>query len=248
MPAPRKTRTPGAGPARRKSASNRSNTRTSGISVAVSFAPEICNDLVAAEQVEWLVTNGIGGFASGTVAGPATRRYHGLLVAALNPPGGRTFLAGGLDEIVAVDGQSYPLATHRWTSGAVAPQGYLHIQNFRLDGVMPVWTFQIGAARIEKCIWMRDGENTTYIQYTLLESASPVAFELKALVNYRDFHSATHAGDWRMRIEPVPSGVCVTAFEGAAPFYAKCTGATCEAQHPWYRNFLFPLACERALH
>src|SRR4029077_19289361 len=121
------------------------------------------------------------------------------------------------------------------------------IQNFRLDGVIPVWTFQIDAARIEKCIWMRDGENTTYIQYTLLESASPVAFELKALVNYRDFHSATHAGDWRMRIEPVPSGVCVTAFEGAAPFYAKCTGATCEPQHIWYRDFLFPRESERGL-
>ena len=247
MPAPRKSRTPAADKAKRSVPSNSSLSKTSLKNAAISFGPEICNDLAAAEQREWLVTNGIGGFASGTVAGPATRRYHGLLVAALNPPGGRTFLVGGLDEIVAVDGQSYALATHRWTSGAVAPQGYLHIQNFRLDGVIPVWTFQIGAAHIEKCIWMRDGENTTYIQYTLLESASPVAFELKALVDYRDFHSATHAGDWRMRIEPVPSGVCVTAFEGAAPFYAKCTGATCAAQHTWYRDFLFPREGERGL-
>ena len=246
MPAPRKTRTPGAGPARRKSASNRSNTRTSGISVAVSFAPEICNDLVAAEQREWLVTNGIGGFASGTVAGSATRRYHGLLVAALNPPGGRTFLAAGLDEIVRVGDQTYPLATHRWASGAVAPQGYLLIQNFRLDGVVPVWTYLAGA-RIEKSIWMRHGENTTYIQYTLLESAWPVTLELKALVNYRDFHAATHAGDWRMRIEAAENGVCVTAFNGATPFYVKCTGAACEPQHTWYRDFLFPRESERGL-
>src|SRR5882724_9256020 len=169
MPAPRKTRTPGASPAKGKITSNRSNTRTSGISVAISYGPETSNDLVAAEQREWLVTNGIGGFASGTIAGSATRRYHGLLVAALNPPGGRTSLAGGLDEVLTLDGQTYPLATHRWASGAVAPQGYLYIQNFRLDGAIPVWTFKIGAARIKKCIWMRDGENTTYIQYTLLE-------------------------------------------------------------------------------
>ena len=246
MPAARKTRTPSASPAKRKLASNRSNTRTSGISVAISFGPEICNDLVAAEQREWLVTNGIGGFASGTVAGSATRRYHGLLVAALNPPGERTFLAAGLDEIVRVGDQTYPLATHRWASGAVAPQGYLLIQNFRLDGVVPVWMYQAGA-RIEKSIWMRHGENTTYIQYTLLESASPVTLELKALVNYRDFHASTHAGDWRMRIEPVENGVRITAFETAVPFYVRCAEAACEPQHTWYRDFLFLRESERGL-
>src|SRR6266446_8360210 len=163
MAAQRKSRNEATRPAKRSSPAKKPREEKMMSDVTISFGPAICNDLTAAEQREWLVTNGIGGFASGTVAGSATRRYHGLLVAALNPPGGRTFLAGGLDEIVAVDGQSYPLATHRWTSGAVAPQGYLHIQNFRLDGLIPVWTFQIGAARIEKCIWMRDGENTTYI-------------------------------------------------------------------------------------
>ena len=247
MPAPRKTRTPTGKKSMRSIPSNESLSGAPVKNSVISFGPEICNDLVAAEQREWLVTNGIGGFASGTVAGSATRRYHGLLVAALNPPAGRTFLAGGLDEIVAVEGQSYTLATHRWSSDAVVPQGHLYIQNFRLDGAIPAWTFQIGTARIEKCIWMRDRENTTYIQYTLLESASPVALELKALVNYRDFHAATHAGDWRMRVEPAQSGVCVTAFEGATPFYARSEGAACEPQHIWYRDLLFPREGERGL-
>src|SRR5260221_10101606 len=107
MPAPRKTRTPSASPAKRKLPSNRLNRRTSGLSGAISFGPEICNDLVAAEQREWLVTNGIGGFASGTVAGSATRRYHGLLIAALAPPAVRTHLVAGLDELVTVDGKTY---------------------------------------------------------------------------------------------------------------------------------------------
>jgi predicted glycogen debranching enzyme len=248
MPAPRKSRTPAANKAKRSVPSNSSLSKTSVKNVAISLGPEICNDLSAAEQREWLVTNGIGGFASGTVAGSATRRYHGILVAALNPPGGRTFIAGGLDEIVTIEAQTYPLATHRWASGAVSPQGYLLIQDFRLDGAIPVWTYQAGTARIEKSIWMRHGENTTYIQYTLLESASPgVALELKALVNYRDFHAATHAGDWRMRIEPVQSGVCITAFQGAAPFYARCAGAASEPQHTWYRDFIFPCEGERGL-
>src|ERR1700688_410501 len=90
---------------------------------AVEFGREICGVLNVAEQREWLVTNGIGGFASGTIAGSATRRYHGLLFAALNPPAGRTLLVGGIDEIATGDGTSYALATHRWVSGAVAPQG-----------------------------------------------------------------------------------------------------------------------------
>ena len=247
MPAPRKPRTSTANKAKRSVPSSSALSGTPVKSVAISFGPEICSDLAAAEQREWLVTNGIGGFASGTVAGSATRRYHGLLTGALHPPGGRTFLAGGLDEIVTIEAQTYPLATHRWASGTVAPQGYLLIQNFRLDGGIPVWTYQAGAARIEKSIWMRHGENTTYIQYTLLESASPVALELKTLVNYRDFHAATHAGDWRMRVEAVQSGVCVTAFGTAVPFYVRSAEAGCQPQHTWYRDFLFPREGERGL-
>lgn len=213
----------------------------------ISFGPDICHDLVAAEQREWLVTNGIGGFASGTIAGSATRRYHGLLVAALNPPTGRTLLVGGIDELVSVDGQAFELATHRWASGAVAPQGYLTIQSFRLDGTTPVWKYQIGAARIEKRVWMRHGENTTFVRYSLLESASPLALELRVLANYRDFHGATHAGDWRMRVESGENGICVTAFDGARPFYIKSSNAIGEPRHIWYRDFFFARENERGL-
>ena len=239
MPAPRKPRAPKPG------------ARKQGTLASVSFDSAICHDLAAAEQREWLVTNGIGGFASGTLAGSATRRYHGLLIAALKPPAGRNLLVGGLDEIATVNGNLFSLATHRWTSGAVAPQGYLAMQSFRLDGAIPVWTYLAGDARIEKRIWMLHGENTTFVQYTLLKSTSPVNLELKALVNYRDFHSSTHAGappnDWRMRIDRVENGVCVTAFDGAFPFFLRCVAASCEPQHVWYRDFFFPRENERGL-
>ena len=218
---------------------------------AVSFGAEICNELSAAEQREWLVSNGVGGYASGTIAASATRRYHGLLFAALYPPVGRTLLVGGIDEIVAVAGESFDLATHRWLSGAVSPQGYAHIQSFVLDGSIPVWTYQTGPARLEKRIWMRHGQNTTFVRYTLLDSPGPVALDLKTLVNYRDFHSATHAGsppnEWRMAIDAVENGVCVTPFNGATPFYLKCENATVEPQHTWYRDFFFPLERARGL-
>src|SRR5271165_6166963 len=94
----------------------------------VQFGREVCGELDAAEAREWLVTNGLGGFASGTVAGTATRRYHGLLIAALQPPGGRTLLVAGLDESVRYLETSFPLATNRWSSGFVSPSGFLQIE------------------------------------------------------------------------------------------------------------------------
>jgi predicted glycogen debranching enzyme len=218
---------------------------------AISFGPEICTDLATAEQREWLVTNGLGGFASGTIAGSATRRYHGLLFAALNPPAARTQLVAGLDEIVRIDEQFFPLAAHRWLGGSVGPEGYKLLQSFRLEAAIPVWTFQFPNARLEKRVWMQHGENTTFVRYTLLDSPSPIHLELKVLVNYRDFHSTTHAGsppnEWHMRLEPVENGLGVTAFDGAIPFYLKSSAATCEPQHIWHRDFFFPLERERGL-
>jgi predicted glycogen debranching enzyme len=200
----------------------------------VQFGREICGDLTAAESREWLVTNGIGGYASGTVAGSQTRRYHGLLVAALQPPVGRTQLVSAIDEIVHYAGTDFCLATHRWASGAVDPQGFLLLEDFHLAGSTPVWTYALADALLEKRVWMRQGENTTYIQYTLVRGSSALEMELKALVNYRDFHSLTHAGDWRMNIEPVEHGVKVRAFDGAAPFHLKSSAATCEPRHEWF--------------
>jgi predicted glycogen debranching enzyme len=200
----------------------------------VQFGREICGGLAAAESREWLVTNGIGGYASGTVAGSQTRRYHGLLVAALQPPVGRTQLVSAIDEIVHYDGADFSLATHRWASGAVDPQGLLLLEDFHLTGSTPVWTYALADALLEKRVWMRQGENTIYIQYTLVRGSTALEMELKAQVNYRDFHSLTHAGDWRMNIAPIENGVKVLAFDGATPFYLKSSAATCEPRHEWY--------------
>ena len=213
----------------------------------VQFGREICGDLAAAESREWLVTNGIGGYASGTVAGSQTRRYHGLLVAALQPPVGRTQLVSAIDEIAHYAGADFSLATHRWASGAIDPKGYLLLEDFHLEGATPVWTYALADALLEKRIWMRQGENTTWIQYTLLRGTSSLDMELKALVNYRDFHSLTHAGDWQMNIVPVEHGISVAAFDGATPFYLRSSTATCEPRHEWYLGCYFPAETERGL-
>jgi len=217
------------------------------MSSVIKFGREVCGNLEAAESREWLVTNGIGGYASGTIAGGMTRRYHGLLIAALQPPVGRMHLVAGLDELVRCGGSEFALATHLWASGAVEPQGFQYIDRFCLDGSTPVWTYAFSDARLEKRVWMQQGTNTTYVGYTLLEGSAPVEMELKALVNYRDFHASTHAGDWRMRVEPVEHGVRVVAFDGAAPFYLKSLEAVCEPRHEWYRDCYLALEHERGL-
>ena len=211
------------------------------------FGREICGDLAAAESREWLVTNGIGGYASGTVAGSQTRRYHGLLIAALQPPVGRTQLVSAIDEVVHYAGADFSLATHRWASGAVDPKGFLLLEDFRLEGATPVWTYALSDALLERRVWMRQGENTTFLQYTLVRGSSALELELKALVNYRDFHSLTRAGGWRMKIEPVEHGARVLAFDGAVPFYLKSSSSTCEPRHDWYLGCYLGEETERGL-
>ncbi len=213
----------------------------------VQFGREVCGELEAAEAREWLVTNGLGGFASGTVAGTATRRYHGLLIAALQPPVGRTLLVAGLDESVRYLETSFPLATNRWSSGFVSPSGYLQMESFFLEGTKPVWRYALADALLEKRVWMKQGQNTTCVQYTLVRGNEPVEIDAKVLVNYRDFHATTQAGDWRMSVEPVENGLRIRAFDEAAPFYLKSAGASIQPRHEWYRDYFLPAEKERGL-
>jgi predicted glycogen debranching enzyme len=224
------------------------NASTSALREAeIQFGREICGDLANAESREWLVTNGLGGFASGTVAGSATRRYHGMLFAALHPPVGRTLLVAAVDEVARYAGADFSLATHRWASGSVDPQGFRLVERFHLEGMSPVWTYALGDALLEKRIWMQQDENTTYVEYRLLRAGEPLSLRLKVLVNYRDFHSTTQAGDWRMRVDRVKEGAVVVAFDGAVPFYLRCANASCEIHSEWYRDCFLPAERERGL-
>src|SRR5260370_359479 len=140
----------------------------------IRFGREIAGVLALAQPREGLRTNGLGGLASGTVAGSLTRRYHGLLVAALHPPLGRTLFAAKLDETAVYDGVARALATNRWADGAVDPQGFREIESFHLDGTTPVWVYAVGDALVEKRVWMEQGANTTYVRYRLLRSLLPL--------------------------------------------------------------------------
>ncbi|NJN85929.1 MAG: glycogen debranching protein [Leptolyngbyaceae cyanobacterium SL_7_1] len=210
--------------------------------MGIQFGREICGEVAIAACREWMVTNGIGGYGSGTVAGVLTRRYHGLLVAALHPPLGRTLMLTKLEETVGYDGQSYPLFANRWMDGTIEPCGYHQIERFFLEGTTPVWQFTVGDARLQKRVWMQPGANTTYVQYTLQRATQPLTLTAKALVNYRDYHGNTQANDWQMAVVEVDRGVRVEAYAGATPFYLL-SHAPVSAAHTWYRNF--ELAIER---
>lgn len=212
---------------------------------AIEFGREITGSLETAQSREWLVTNGIGGFASGTVAGMLTRRYHGLLVAALRPPLGRTLLLAKLDETVTYDGAQYALFANRWVDDLVDPAGYRNIESFRLEGAIPVWRFAVADALIEKRIWMAPGINTTYITYEVRRATRPLTLDVKALVNYRDYHSLTHGMGWQMDISPVRQGLRVAASDSAVPFYVLSDRAVASSAHEWFRGFELPVEAYR---
>ena len=213
----------------------------------LELSRDLCSDEAVASRREWLVTNGLGGFASGTVAGLLTRRYHGLLIAAMKPPLGRMLLVAKLDETATYDGRTYPLAANRWAGGVTDPKGFVHLDRFHLDGMTPVWTYTCADAVLEKRIWMEQDANTTYVRYHLRRASVPLSLTLKAFVNYRDYHGSTRAGDWQMRVEPADHGLRVAAFEGAAPVYLLSDRAEAVSRHEWHHHFYLSVEAYRGL-
>ncbi|HEY0047810.1 MAG TPA: glycogen debranching enzyme N-terminal domain-containing protein, partial [Pyrinomonadaceae bacterium] len=103
----------------------------------ISFGADICADFQNASSREWLETNGIGGFASGTLAGANTRRYHGLLTAATKPPLGRLTLLSKFEETLFIDGEAFELSSNQYPN-KIYPEGFRYLKSFRL-APFPVW-------------------------------------------------------------------------------------------------------------
>jgi predicted glycogen debranching enzyme len=215
------------------------------------FGREVCGDLSVASKREWLVTNGIGGYASGTIAKLLTRRYHGLLMAALQPPLGRTLMLAKLNETAEYDGiypdsgRFYPLYVNRWEDGTLEGNGHQHLDRFHLEGTTPVWTYACANALLEKRIWMQPGANTTYIQYHLARATGPMGLAIKALGNYRDYHSTVIMNDWFPEIEEVSvaggTGLRIKMFDEASPYYLYSDRADITPQFDWYEDFFLQI-------
>jgi glycogen debranching enzyme len=148
----------------------------------------VTGDYPVAEAREWLVTNGRGGYAMGTVAGSLARRYHGLLIAALAPPVERRLLVAACELTVAFDGRTFALGTNRWMSGAIAPEGYRLCESFALIDGLPTWTYACGDALIEVTIAMPAGADATALAIRSARARGPVAIGARMLFADRDHH------------------------------------------------------------
>jgi predicted glycogen debranching enzyme len=163
---------------------------------------QILQDFEQASQREWLATNGIGGYASGSLSGANTRRYHGLLVAALTPPTGRRCLLSKVEETLLLNGETFELSANRYP-GAIHPQGYRWLERFQ---ALPAPAFLYRPrpdTLLEKRIWMPYGRNTVCLRYALRKAPAPLLLRLSPLVCWKDYHSEMHF--WK----DFPAQVCV---------------------------------------
>jgi glycogen debranching enzyme len=184
------------------------------------------------------VTNGLGGYAAGTIAGVLTRMEQGLLVASPRDTGTPQLLLAKIDEEIVFDQRTYYLGTNEYRDGTMNPEGFVHLETFRLEESFPVFTYHLGGIDgivLEKRIWMQQGQDTTYIQYRLVRTASADGFAYKQqhannwtrdvrrdsdlyatqrelsitllpLVAYRPFHKAQHGNnDWLFQVQVYPS-------------------------------------------
>jgi predicted glycogen debranching enzyme len=193
--------------------------------------------LPAALEHDWLVTNGLGGFAAGTIAHVNTRRYHALLIAALRPPLERTLLVAKVD-VTARDGDTFfALACSEFADGTIAPRGFELLEDFHLDHGIPVWTYALNDARLEQRIWMPHGCNTSCLKVTLARASRPVELELTPLCTYRHYHGSTRGG-WALEVAAEASACVVRAFAGTQAYRLHVDRGDFSSGPDWYWRFL----------
>ncbi len=148
-------------------------------------------ELEALLSREWLLTNGLGGYASGTVAGAATRRYHGLLIAALPAPLGRVVMLNHLSEQVRLPDRTLArLGAYEWAGGILELPGAGHLKEFRLEAGLPVWRYAVDGAVLEKRLLLPHLQNTVHITYSLLEGQTPLRLYLQPSIQFRPHEAA----------------------------------------------------------
>ncbi len=214
----------------------------------IEFDCLVCADLAEASTREWLETNGIGGFASSSIVDLNTRRYHGLLTAAVTPPVGRFVLLSKLEDAFILDGKRYELSVNQYP-GAVHPEGHLLLNSFRLDP-FPVFNYRIENLEIEKSIFLVHGENTAVIQYQLfgdLEGRAAV-LEVRPLIAFRDYHNTTHANHALDREVACGNGMAtVTPYQGLPSLHFAHDAESIDITGFWFYNFEYQRESERGL-
>ena len=215
----------------------------------IAFEENVCRQLDQATQREWLETNGIGGFASSTIVGMNTRRYHGLLVAALKPPVDRYVLLSKLEETLIVDGSRFDLSVNKYL-GAIHPQGYQYLKGFRLDP-FPVFTFETEGISVEKSVFLVHGENTVVVQYRVGPNHGhfgDLQLIVRPLIAFRDYHSTTHENTGlNPHVELAQGQAFFQPYASLPGLHFAHNATAIEEQGSWYRNFEYDEERKRGL-
>jgi len=198
---------------------------------------EVLSDLRSALGLEWLITNGLGGTASGTVAGAHTRRGHALLTAT-TPSGRTTTLISQLAERLHTQGAWHPLSTHVHGGPVLRPEGHQAIESFRLDP-WPIWTLKAGEVRLEKSLFLVEGHQAVVISYKQLEGP-PSRLTASPLVVGRALHALRHEGALpAITTQRVPGRIRIEIDEGLAPVTLWHNGSFMPAR-VWVRDLCYP--------
>jgi predicted glycogen debranching enzyme len=196
---------------------------------------------------EWLEADGLGGFASGTVGGTRTRRYHALLLCATTPPTGRVVLVNGIEAWLETPAGRFALSAQRYTPDVVYPDGQQHLIEFRFEP-WPRWTFRAeDGTTISQEIIARHGRSETALRWSLLNGAPGVRLVVRPLMSGRDYHALHHENP-AFGFEPERIGARTTwqAYPGL-PAVAATTNAEYRHEPVWYRSFLYEAERERGL-
>ncbi|MEI2773209.1 MAG: amylo-alpha-1,6-glucosidase [Candidatus Competibacter sp.] len=214
----------------------------------IRFGRAICGDLGQAERREWWLGNGLGAYAAGTIAGTLTRRYHGLLIAPVEPPLGRWLVFSQADATLFDGDREIPLFSNRWSGGAVVPEGQVQLESFQLHGRMPVWRYALGDRLIEQRIWLEPGANTVYVAYRL-ESADgdqDLRLQVRLLVNARDHHVSMAPGGFTPQVEKAGEQLHVICPDRFTLRFQAVDGQF-QTAWDWIENFDLPVERERGL-
>lgn len=219
--------------------------KLTGLSIADMPATD-GKSIKADDEREWLVTNGLGSYASSSISGANTRRYHGLFVASLNPPTSRTALFSRIDEYV--NGEN--ISTNFWEPDLIEPKGFKRILTFTFYPC-PTWVYDMPDGYLIKQVIMLPEKQDSYIHYfweSKPEKNQPVKLDLHVLLNHRDFHGDTHADDsWKFQQEFSNGKLKARAFDGATELSISFRHGEWSPAGDWYRNYYYPRENERGL-
>ena len=195
--------------------------------------------LVSDRMAEWLEIDGLGGFASGTVAGPRTRRYHALLLVAITPPTGRFVLVNGLDAWVDTEAGSFALSSQHYGPDVVHPDGERRLEAFVAEP-WPRWTYRLeDGTRVEQELFVPHGSPAVAIRWRLLEGTGRATLRVRPFLSGRDYHALHHENP-AFHFDAEVNGQRVTwrPYAGVPGTVVFSNGAY-EPQPVWYRNFLY---------